>query len=74
MNNQIEMLKQIDNIHAGKSAVCPKCGSSDTESTFFMFSNRMGCGDITCKSCGESVHISRIKIPETSKAKIEHIK
>lgn len=74
MNNPIGWFKQIDNAHAGKSVICPKCGSKRTEASFFMFSNGIGYGDMSCKDCGDSAHISRMKFPENTKVQITYIK
>ena len=53
---------------------CPKCGSKETETSFFMFPDGIGFGDMSCKNCGDSVHISRMKSPDQTKAKITHVK
>ena len=74
MKNPIGWLKQIDHVHAGKPVTCPKYGSKETETAFFMFPDRIGFGDMICKNCGDSVHISRMKFPDQTKAKITHVK
>lgn len=70
MNHSIKWLKQIDKAHAGEAVICPQCGSTDTAIAFFVFANGIGYGDMRCKNCGDSVHISRMKFPTGSKANI----
>lgn len=73
MNNQIEWLKQIDKVHSGAGLVCPNCGSTKVECTFFRFSDGVGYGNMKCKDCGDSAHISRMKFPQGTKANITDI-
>lgn len=73
MNNQIKWLEQINKVHAGQVAACPQCGSINTVSTFYRFPDGVGYGDMICKNCGDKAHISRMKFPENSKAKITEI-
>ncbi len=73
MNNQIKWLKQIDNVHTGKTIVCPACGSANTKADFFRFSSGYGYGDLKCKDCGDSIHISRMMFPVNTRATITEI-
>ena len=70
MNNVSKWLKQVDNAHSGKAIVCPNCGSANTKATFFRFASGVGYGDIKCRDCGDTAHISRMKFPENTQADI----
>lgn len=74
MSNAPKWLKQIDNVHLGKAVTCPNCGSTNTKTAFFRFSDGIGYGDMMCKDCEDSIHISRMKYPEDTKADITEIK
>lgn len=73
MNNQTKWLKQIAKVHEGKAVECPNCGSSQTKASFFRFKDGVGYGDLKCEKCGDSIHISRMKFPEDTKAKITEL-
>jgi uncharacterized protein (DUF983 family) len=74
MSNASKWLKQVDNVHSGKAVVCPNCGSNNTKAVFFRFADGIGYGDMACKDCDNSLHISRMKFPEDTKADITEIK
>ena len=70
MNNQIKWMKQLDKVHTGQAMTCPQCGSTHTVAALYRFSDGVGYGDLSCKDCGDSAHISRMKFPEGTKAEI----
>lgn len=73
MNKQIEWFKQTEKIHNGLKATCPNCGSKNTEYEFYAFEDGGGYGEVWCNDCNDRAHISRIKYPEYTKAKITNV-
>ena len=56
-------------IEQGENAVCPCCGSSDTDHGFVLIKarTREGHGSVWCNECKRGVHISRMIVPDKAK-------
>lgn len=67
MMNPIECGKILKKYYDGEKVHCPSCGG-ELSIELYEVQNKIGFATMTCKSCGDKIDLSRIKIPETIKA------
>ena len=68
INNPIKYALLLDEIYAGKDAICPECGRAVLEHKFYATGDKnIGFAQFHCPECGAEAHLSRVKFPKDIK-------
>lgn len=60
-------VKLLKEYYEGKQPLCTSCGGA-VRVRIFANENRIGFAFLICESCGDTVNLSRIKVPQNVKA------
>ena len=59
----MKWLNNLESVASDKnSGICPFCGSSETNYSFYGDPGSMGFGLIWCNNCKKAYHMSRVRI------------
>lgn len=66
MQNINKWARILNDIRAGKEAICPDCGGN-VQGSFYSNDNKIGFVILECECCKQHIRFSRISIPPNVK-------